>query len=306
MREKRRSCLTNALKVPKSVLKVPKSVSKVPKSVLNVPKSVAVRPRINRTANERRRRGTMYVDAGIVNRAGVAVEGASATMRTQLRGDRAGRGDGVRRPMTTRTTRMTVARRKGEEKTRGKKGDKRDKRGSNKKNGAKKLKPPMDGGRTLKIGPTYVEVPEAIPRMLEQTPRPALYAGGAIVVLLLQKLLFGKRSGSRGSLGDLEERGMLDENREVDEEKFFKGMMKSVRTIEMPELTEEQILAARERRRQSAGGNENFEKSLAEAEIPANHPWATKEKLTPKQEREAEQRVLEANRPRRRRRAPPQ
>ena len=153
---------------------------------------------------------------------------------------------------------MTVARRKGEEKTRGKKGDKRDKRGSNKKNGAKKLKPPMDGGRTLKIGPTYVEVPEAIPRMLEQTPRPALYAGGAIVVLLLQKLLFGKRSGSRGSLGDLEERGMLDENREVDEEKFFKGMMKSVRTIEMPELTEEQILAARERRRQSAGGNETL------------------------------------------------
>lgn len=221
-------------------------------------------------ANERRRRGTMYVDAGIVSRAGVAVGGTSATMRTHLRGDRAGRGDGVRRPMTTRTTRMTVARRKGEEKTRGKKGDKRDKRGSNKKNGAKKLKPPMDGGRTLKIGPTYVEVPEAIPRMLEQTPRPALYAGGAIVVLLLQKLLFGKRSGSRGSLGDLEERGMLDENREVDEEKFFKGMMKSVRTIEMPELTEEQILAARERRRQSAGGNENFEKSLAEAEIPAN------------------------------------
>ena len=102
--------------------------------------------------------------------------------------------------------------------------------------------------------------------MLEQTPRPALYAGGAIVVLLLQKLLFGKRSGSRGSLGDLEERGCWMRTAS-DEEKFFKGMMKSVRTIEMPELTEEQILAARERRRQSAGGNENFEKSLAEAEI---------------------------------------
>jgi len=246
----------------------------------------------------------MFVEGGMVSRAGVAVGGTSATMRRHLRGDRAGRG--AHRSKTTRTTRTTVARRKGEEKTRGKKGETRGKRGSDKKNGANKLKPPMDDGRTLKIGPAYVEVPEAIPRMLEQTPRPALYAGGAVVVLLLKKVLFGKRRGSRGSLGDLEERGMLDENREVDEEKFFKGMMKSVRTIEMPELTEEQILAARERRRQSAGGNDNFEKSLAEAEIPANHPWATKEKLTPEQEREAEQRVLEANRPRRRRGAPPQ
>jgi hypothetical protein len=95
--------------------------------------------------------------------------------------------------------------------------------------------------------------------------------------------------------------------REVDEKKVLQRYDENpCARSRMPELTEEQILAARERRRQSAGGNENFEKSLAEAEIPANHPWATKEKLTPKQEREAEQRVLEANRPRRRRRAPPQ
>ena len=150
-----------------------------------------------------------------------------------------------------------------------------------------------------------VDVPEGIPRALEQAPRPVVYAGGALALLILKKLLFGRRSGSKGSLGDLEERGMLDENREVDEEKFFKGMMKSVRTVEMPELTEEQILAARERRRASAAGNDNFEKSLSEAEIPANHPWATKEKLTPEEERAAEQRVLEANRPRKRRGVPP-
>lgn len=49
----------------------------------------------------------------------------------------------------------------------------------------------------------------------------------------------------------LEERGTLDENRNVDEEKFYKGMMKKVRTVEMPELSDAQIQAARERRRQS-------------------------------------------------------
>jgi hypothetical protein len=173
------------------------------------------------------------------------------------------------------------------------------------KKSSKHLKPPTEGTRTLKIGSVAVDVPEGIPRALEQAPRPVVYAGGALALLILKKLLFGRRSGSKGSLGDLEERGMLDENREVDEEKFFKGMMKSVRTVEMPELTEEQILAARERRRASAAGNDNFEKSLSEAEIPANHPWATKEKLTPEEERAAEQRVLEANRPRKRRGVPP-
>ena len=173
------------------------------------------------------------------------------------------------------------------------------------KKSSKHLKPPTEGTRTLKIGSVAVDVPEGIPRALEQAPRPVVYAGGVLVLLILKKLLFGRRSGSKGSLGDLEERGMLDENREVDEEKFFKGMMKSVRTVEMPELTEEQILAARERRRASAAGNDNFEKSLSEAEIPANHPWAMKEKLTPEEERAAEKRVLELNRPRKRRGAPP-
>ena len=41
----------------------------------------------------------------------------------------------------------------------------------------------------------------------------------------------------------VQERGTLDENRNVDEEKFYKGMMKQVRTVEMPELSDEQIQA---------------------------------------------------------------
>jgi len=164
----------------------------------------------------------------------------------------------------------------------------------------KEMKPPMEGGVSVRIGSFTVSVPAEATRALERAPKPALYAGGALALLMLKKLVF-RRKAKKGSLGDLEERGMLDENRDVDEDKFFKGMMKTVRTMEMPELTEEQILAARERRRQSSAGNDNFEKSLAEAEIPANHPWATKENLTTAEQREAEQRVLELNRPRKRR-----
>ena len=188
----------------------------------------------------------------------------------------------------------------------GGKGDGKNKKGGKNagnagKKGAKGLKPPMEGRTTVTIGSVSVEVPTTLPTSLDEVPRPALYAGGALTLLLLKKILFGRKRGGRGSLGDLEERGMLDENREVDEEKFYKGMMKSVRTMDMPELTEEQILAARERRRQSAAGDDNFKKSLDSVDIPANHPWATKEQVSAEDEAAAEQRVLEANRPRRRR-----
>lgn len=63
-------------------------------------------------------------------------------------------------------------------------------------------------------------------------------------------------SNAHRSVRDLEERGTLDENRYVDEEKFYKGMMKQVRTVEMPELSDAQIQAARERRRQSRFADE--------------------------------------------------
>ena len=170
---------------------------------------------------------------------------------------------------------------------------------------SKNLKPPMDGKTTLKIGTLSVDVPVTIPQSVIDAPRPAVYAASALGLLLAKKILFGGRRRSKGSLGELEERGMLDENRDVDEEKFYKGMMKQVRTVQMPELTDEQIQAARERRRQSSGGDDDFSKSIAAAEIPANHPWAMKETLSREEQEEQERRVLEANRPRQKRRGPP-
>ena len=130
--------------------------------------------------------------------------------------------------------------------------------------------------------------------------------GIVLASLAIVKMRFGGRNNKRGSMGRLEERGMLDENREVDEEKFFKGMMKTVRTVDMPELTEQQIMAARERRRASRAGDANLAKELETVEIPANHPFASNEKLDAAQEAERKKKIIEANAPRRRTRpAPP-
>ena len=140
---------------------------------------------------------------------------------------------------------------------------------------------------------------------LSNLPVPLPVAGGGVLVVgvVLAKILGGRRGGSVASL---EERGALDENRDVDEEKFFKGMMKTVRTVEMPELTDAQIQAARERRRQSRaaeGGDPRRE--LKAAELPKNHPFATSEATDAATVEEQARKVREMNKPRTRQRGTP-
>lgn len=156
-------------------------------------------------------------------------------------------------------------------------------------------------GEKIKIPIVGVEVPKPkLPTKME-----AMVSGNertigiVLASLAIVKVRFGGRN-RRGSMGRLEERGMLDENREVDEEKFFKGMMKTVRTVDMPELTEQQIMAARERRRASRAGDANLAKELETVEIPANHPFASNEKLDATQEAERKKKIIDANSPRRR------
>ena len=159
-------------------------------------------------------------------------------------------------------------------------------------------------GEKIKIPIVGVEVPKPkLPAKVE-----AMVSGNertigiVLASLAIVKVRFGGRNkkNRRGSMGRLEERGMLDENREVDEEKFFKGMMKTVRTVDMPERTEQQIMAARERRRASRAGDANLAKELETVEIPANHPFASNEKLDAAQEAERKKKIIDANSPRRR------
>ena len=100
-----------------------------------------------------------------------------------------------------------------------------------------------------------------------------------------------------------EERGALDENRDVDEAKFYKGMMKSVRTVRMPELTDAQIKAARERRRQSRineDGDDDAASVLRATELPSNHPFATSEAVDGNLSAKQAAKIRELNKPRRR------
>ena len=131
---------------------------------------------------------------------------------------------------------------------------------------------------------------------LSNLPVPLPVAGGGVLVIgvVLAKILGGRRGGSVASL---EERGALDENRYVDDDKFFSGMMKTVRTVEMPELTEAQIRAARERRRQSRDIDAS-PSSLENVELPANHPFATTAKVSEAERKKLAERVREMNKPR--------
>ena len=130
-------------------------------------------------------------------------------------------------------------------------------------------------------------------------PVPVAAGGGLVLGLGILRAVL--RSRNRGSLGALEERGALDENRDVDEAKFYKGMMKSVRTVQMPELTETQIEAARERRRQSRineDGEGDAAKTLRHTELPSNHPFATSEAVDGALSAAQAKKIREMNKPR--------
>ena len=158
-------------------------------------------------------------------------------------------------------------------------------------------------GKKTEKGKTGTAIGGASP--LPNLPVPLPVAGGGVLVLgaVLAKIL-GARKGSRGSVTSLEERGALDENRYVDDDKFFSGMMKTVRTVEMPELTSDQISAARERRRQSRDVDAS-PSSLDNVELPANHPFATTAKVSESERKKLAERVREMNKPRTRQRGTP-
>jgi len=65
------------------------------------------------------------------------------------------------------------------------------------------------------------------------------------------------------------------EERDVDDERFFKGMMDGVRTTATPELSAEAIESARERRRANTRLDRPLGEELSGASVPTNHPWAT-------------------------------
>eukprot|EP00241_Pyramimonas_parkeae_P011295 CAMPEP_0114233444 /NCGR_PEP_ID=MMETSP0058-20121206/5171_1 /TAXON_ID=36894 /ORGANISM="Pyramimonas parkeae, CCMP726" /LENGTH=212 /DNA_ID=CAMNT_0001345041 /DNA_START=33 /DNA_END=671 /DNA_ORIENTATION=- len=111
--------------------------------------------------------------------------------------------------------------------------------------------------------------------------------GGVVVAIGLAVMVL--RGGNKGSVDRLAERGVgLEKERNVDADKFYEGMMKNVRTTNMPELTDEQIRAARDRRKQEQVDTDDatLEGYLNHVEVPSNHPWAVAQEVSPEEEAE--------------------
>jgi hypothetical protein len=150
----------------------------------------------------------------------------------------------------------------------------------------------------------------AVPTSPSPVPAaPVVFGGGFGLILALGLLRAFARNKNKGSLASLEERGALDENRDVDEAKFYKGMMKTVRTVRVPELSESQIVAARERRRQSMLNDSNesvgASDNLKNTQLPKNHPFATSESIDAEESRTQFEKIRENNKPRGRQRGTP-
>jgi len=103
------------------------------------------------------------------------------------------------------------------------------------------------------------------------------FAAGAAALAALGRRLGG---GRRGSVSTLVSRGMLDADREREDDPYYKGMMRNINTVKVDTLTQEQIEEARKRRageRLKSAGKGQGKASLEDFSIPENHPWAEKE-----------------------------
>ncbi|CAL8465378.1 g4914 [Coccomyxa elongata] len=101
-----------------------------------------------------------------------------------------------------------------------------------------------------------------------------------IAVSLTLRLL--KRLTRPGSLDSLEGRGLINEERNVSNtDPFYDKVMKNVRTVQIEELSKEQIEAARMRRRKD---RDIGSLDLENVELPENHPFAIKKQVSKDEE----------------------
>mmetsp|Transcript_38559 Transcript_38559/g.64879 ORF Transcript_38559/g.64879 Transcript_38559/m.64879 type:complete len:239 (-) Transcript_38559:409-1125(-) len=141
---------------------------------------------------------------------------------------------------------------------------------------------------------------QAAPPSAETLLKENKFAIGAVALIAAWAFF---RFKPKGSVDALARRGVgLGKERGVDADTFYKGMMKNVRTAAFPELTDEQISAARARRRQESFRKEDGspDSLYDQVEIPENHPWATAKQVSKEDEEERQANIAAQNRRRRR------
>ncbi|KAK9802693.1 hypothetical protein WJX73_007339 [Symbiochloris irregularis] len=95
------------------------------------------------------------------------------------------------------------------------------------------------------------------------------------------------KSGNSGSMTTLESRGLIDEDRHG-KDIFYTDIMKNVNTVQMEELSKDQIAAARERRLKE---RESWTVDIDDIVLPDNHPFAVKKPVTKEDEELVEARL---------------
>eukprot|EP00798_Chlamydomonas_sp_ICE-L_P005241 gene5241-18472_t len=110
------------------------------------------------------------------------------------------------------------------------------------------------------------------PVQASESPSVSMYAGG--VALVAAAYVAWTKMTGRSLRG---EKAM-----------YYADVMKTVNTINMESLSDDQVLAARARRSKERG---NHTISLEDIELPDNHPWATRNKVTDEDEKAIRARI---------------
>lgn len=126
----------------------------------------------------------------------------------------------------------------------------------------------------------------ASPQVTVVPTKPAIEQGSVswvaapLAFIVLAGALVGWKKVKSGSVSGLVERGYLSSSRSK-ADPFYKDVMKDVNTVAIEQLSEAQILAARARRSKERA---NHKLSLDDVELPENHPFAVRRKLSKDEE----------------------
>ena len=113
----------------------------------------------------------------------------------------------------------------------------------------------------------------------------AKVAAFAILAAGLLSIVRARRK--RGSVNKLVSRGMVSDERDLEDDQDFANMMRKMNTTTYAPLSEEQIAEARRRRagsyRDGASG-ESKKDDLDDFDLPEDHPWAERTPVGPDDE----------------------
>jgi hypothetical protein len=132
---------------------------------------------------------------------------------------------------------------------------------------------------------TSSTTPYGIGDRIAELPLFVKIPGGFIAVLACSRLIGSMMRKKRRNV--LEERGFKRDT--AADEDHYNRMMRGMKTVKYDDLSQEQMAAARKRRQREVA-NDSID--IDTLELPANHPFAVHQEVTPEEEELQRQRLL--------------